>query len=509
MKKGEVPQLSSKWWEKNKAKTLLNTGLGAALRVYEAKKERFDWDGVLDALKDVDAAAKKAVSKCSDTLHKETKECLQKFPGVIKKEAEEAKKKKSEEEKKKQEKGSEVAKQKIGSPEVLWARSIGEEFTKKYAGNFPWLKSLQAGMIELKVNSDMQKTLLQEGDQVIAMRMIDTCNKLFWAALEDLKKDAEGVENAEEKVMIAEFTSTAKNAGTILAKQIAAVPKREWDKYIAKKKQYKDYKVQVAINATIGGLKAVGSGLALAAAVPTGGASLAFGIIGAFNSVMDIAKQCRDGFQEAETVIKRMAKNLKTMSEEFEDTKKQAAAKAKLVGGTIANTILAFPVLPTIKTVSDDYSLADNKAAGLNVKAVALGKGAMKVMDKIDALDDLLSKSKDKKAVAKAQKQIVELRKKVSSLFDETHAMGERVSATEDALEGVKELIDEVKQGAGKYITAFERIFPAVYNVAMGLANAGVGFAEAKSALEFANTGIGLANDLLLEVKNQVEAGEG
>ena len=49
MKKGATPELDSKWWSKNKAKTMKKSGLGAELKSYEVLKAKAELSGQSDA----------------------------------------------------------------------------------------------------------------------------------------------------------------------------------------------------------------------------------------------------------------------------------------------------------------------------------------------------------------------------------------------------------------------------------------------------------------------------
>ena len=94
MKKGAVPQLTFTWWDKNKPSTLPATGLGKALKAYEAAKKNINDKCTVEVLREareklyeVNETATAAIKKCNKTLHKETIEALERFDGVVKQEA--------------------------------------------------------------------------------------------------------------------------------------------------------------------------------------------------------------------------------------------------------------------------------------------------------------------------------------------------------------------------------------------------------------------------------------
>ena len=83
MKKGDKFKLSYDWWNRDRPKGLLPSGLGAALKAYEHAAEEFDkalkrknhstpimdvFQKADDALEDVDKARLKAIKLCMATF---------------------------------------------------------------------------------------------------------------------------------------------------------------------------------------------------------------------------------------------------------------------------------------------------------------------------------------------------------------------------------------------------------------------------------------------------------
>lgn len=92
MKKGAKPQLSAKWWSKNKAKTLKSSGLGKALSKWEQLRKELDdpqsrnkklFSQAQKALLDVQKTATLAQDKCNPKKHAETLACLKLFPKAV------------------------------------------------------------------------------------------------------------------------------------------------------------------------------------------------------------------------------------------------------------------------------------------------------------------------------------------------------------------------------------------------------------------------------------------
>ncbi|MBW4091304.1 MAG: hypothetical protein HIU82_09370 [Proteobacteria bacterium] len=100
MKDSDVPELAYAWWKKNQPVTLPSTGLGEALKAYEAARATAKptkdvkavddcvaaYDTALSALADLTPAVTKAQAKCNKVLHATCLRVLGKYPGVITKE---------------------------------------------------------------------------------------------------------------------------------------------------------------------------------------------------------------------------------------------------------------------------------------------------------------------------------------------------------------------------------------------------------------------------------------
>lgn len=502
MKKGETPKLDSEWWKKNKPGTLNATGLGAALRTYEVHVDKFEWAEALEALEVVEDKVAEALKKCSKVLHGDVIECLKKYPAVLK--AETARLEDRMEAELEKEDDQKAPKQTVGDPEVLWSKSLGAVFMETYGSKHPRLTSVTGGVMELKLNADLRRTLEKEGAEVIAMRMVDSCNKLFDRCLAEVHKRLKTVTATEDDELEKEvedvFDDVIGKCGPIFKK----IPDAEWNKFLAKKKQYKDYQVKVVYNAGLTTLKAAATAVSLGGAVVTGGATLAMSIVGAVYVCTEVAKQIREAAVEAEDVLHALVKDLGRMKDEFEDVKTKAGAKAKAVGSTIGNTILGYPAFPSIARCRQEIDLADDKTAGLSVKHVKLGREIGKALSKLEALDKVLYSSELSEKV-KIQKKVAKLRAGLDDSLNATHAIGARVHDCEGMLKKLDRFMQKVEAGAPSWIDAFDRFFPLAYNLAVSTANAGCGVDSSKSLTETGSVLATLGAEVLSEIKKQVE----
>ena len=91
MKKGEMPQLSEKWWKTNKGGTVKDVGLAKALEAYEdanrllrTGESTLAYDEVVKSLKSLAPVVTKQIAACTKALHTETIDALKRYEPLIK-----------------------------------------------------------------------------------------------------------------------------------------------------------------------------------------------------------------------------------------------------------------------------------------------------------------------------------------------------------------------------------------------------------------------------------------
>ena len=288
------------------------------------------------------------------------------------------------------------------------------------------------------------------------------------------------------------------------------IPEARWKKFVASKKQYKQYKIKTGLDITIGVLSTAGGAVAVAGAAATGGASLVLGIVGLVRGIAALAKQIQDAARDAEKVEKVLKGDLDTLMKRYQNAQGEAKKKtqgASEVGASVLKGIIGAdaPFLATLPKCTSNYDLWDNKVAGLGVGGRKLSAEIVKGLKACDKLDKTLQGSKDaevRKVLTKLKKARASLDKALNGCSD---MMG-RVSHAETNMPKLKRMLDALNAQNPKYAEIFDRVFPAVVNLTLAGANAGVGFSEAKSVLEGVNTGLGLFNDIASEGKTQLEA---
>src|ERR1039457_4260718 len=277
MKKGETPQFNEAWWKEGRPLLFSDPGLDKKLKEYEVAEDQFAYDKMLKSLGEIREMAKTIVGKCKDA---DTVEALKKYPNLISTKETEIKKKIAEAKAKESQNGN-PAPQKMGGPVVIWSRDVAEQVTKKYAAK--WL-DFKGCVVQLKLNDDILKVLEKEEDHATPAFMVDDANELCDKVVDEIVAKARSLEpgllkGRKPEEISAELQKDVKTLVTNLGIQVSKIPAARWNKFVAQKKQYKEYKIQSAQSVVLGTLGVIASGLSIAAAVPTGGATLALGIV--------------------------------------------------------------------------------------------------------------------------------------------------------------------------------------------------------------------------------------
>ena len=513
MKKGAVPELNQKWWSKNKGVTVPKTGLGDVLKDYEIAKDRSspDYEDMLKKLALVEKKVKVAIDKCNKTLHSETIDALKKYPGVIK--AEETWIKKNYEAYKKRfedEVSGKVPVQKVGGPVIVWKREIGKDVLKGVKAKNIDLR-FKATM-QLKLNDDILDTLEKAKDNVSAALMSESAEKLgkkLIAGIIDIvdKVDAAVGKAADDQAadkLCSKAETEIKSLLEAQEKEIKKIPAMVWAEFVKRNNQYKDYKIKAGTDLAIQTLTVVGGAVATgAAAAGTFGAGGAIGVVALVRDCANLAKQIYNLAIEAETVQKGLKGDIDTLTKAYRN-------KARLIGQEATGTVLKAalstdaPFIATLPKCNSNLELFDNKVAGLEVNGRKYASSVTKTLLKIGQLENDLQKLTNKNA-RKAFDKLVETRKNLDKSLIESSKMMKRVRKTKPDIEGLKKALDALNDSNPKYMQIFDKVLPVVVNLALAGASAGVGFVDAKSALDTANTALGLSNAVLNEVKGGIE----
>ena len=395
---------------------------------------------------------------------------------------------------------------------VIWKREIDSEVKNIYKS--VTLPSIKGYVVQLELSDQIMDALENENDHLTPALMVEDAQEACAATVKTIAgrlKQLDEACNGQPVDVVEKAVKAIKPSieGDIskLGLELKNVPKARWDKWVATKKQYKAYRWDCATKVTLGTLGAVGSGLAIAAAIPTGGATLALGIVGGARSGLELFKISAKMWVGAETAQKKVMASVETLQKIYVDTlKKSQKGGVKESGFSVINAILPLELAPTLSVVTSDSDLWGNKLAGIEVSADKKTKHALKLLKEADALEDLLKKSKSKDAKTILDK-LEKMQREVDNALNLCTNESARVRVGRKAHEHfTRSILPALKSKQPEWVEIFDRVLPTFVNLALAGGGAGQGFTEASKAVDYVQASLDLANGVLGEIKAQLEA---
>ncbi len=523
MKKGETPQLSAKWWTKNKARTLGKTGLAEALRNYQISLEQDDTKAMLTALDKVKKTVDAAIKQCKPKTHAETLQALKKFDKVIA----DARKEHSQKQKKAPQQ-PQPAPQQFGQEVVIWKRDLGERVVVQLQsdGKKPAWLTLKGFEIAQKIDGQLLIEMRKEKDYITPQQIADDSEKLAnqiakrvkvrileidSLAQQDPKNaDPKKMKKAVEKLIKAEMVRSEP--------QFKAIIRDRWNGFAKQRKQYSRYKIRSAVTIVTGvvGVAIGVGGLALgiaatAGAVPSMGGTLplaipglAIGAAATLRSSIGLAKNIKDLGTSADKIAKSLKGHLETLIARYDNAKKTQIAAETGMSSLKAILGTDVPFMSSIPKCNDQFKLLEQKIAGLNVECRKLTKKIVDGLDKVDKLADAIKRLKDKKAKA-AYKRLVQARRVLNRALDKCSDLGGKMTRGEKAIKHLRPFLDELNSKDTKFNKVFDKIAPRVTSIALALGSAGFGFGDAGGVAEFVEAGAGLVLDMGFEAGDLID----
>jgi hypothetical protein len=485
-----APKVDSDWWKKfEDTRHLKSPQVKQALSVYQEAARQHDYHAMAAALSQVHTAAKALYDHEHQSMAQGE---LVNFLKAVKHAWEEAEK---------QAKAS-APKQTISGPVRLWEIDMGDEVEKKYPNS--WLE-IKGYTVTLMVNGDIRELLEKEKAHAVAQTMVDDSHVLCDRAIAHILAVLHNFDPAKsgnpslEGAKLAEHEAEKEIRATVtkLAAEVAKVPQVRWNHFLEQHAQYHSYQLKVAGDFVLGTLSlgAVVTGVVLA--IPTGGASLALGIVATARGTAGLLTNCVDFCRDAEAVHQSLNEDLKALIGAYRGAFSGAVGAAEMTS-TVLKSILGthLPFLKTLSKCNSDYKLLQGKVAELAMNQNQVSKRTLTLLEQIEQLEKLLAHARSAEA-HNIHEMVVRLQKTVHSGLDKTSELGASVSKAEKAMPAIEEMLKELNSTNPKYAEIFDKMLPALTNAGLGLGGFGTGIASATSAIEFGQAAVSLGTDIV------------
>ena len=393
---------------------------------------------------------------------------------------------------------------------VVFTFDVSKQFNSKYKSKI-FVKAEKA-LLRLTIDDKVMDELEKSKDRdLAAAKIVEKAQKLCKQVTDDLAVQMSNLdkilprlpdEQAREKA-VKDYRAVVEKQLDDLAEKLKELPEEQWKKFLAKyaeaKKEYKSYKVNAVVDVTVGTLGVVGSGIALAGTVHTGGASLVLGVIGMTRSVAQIAQVVYSIAVDVETQSNALKDDVESLLKQFTESKGKAIGKD--LAKTTVNAVFGAPFFTTASTASSKAETLGGKVSGTYVGGVKLSRKVTESLNAMKKLEGDLAKLKGKD-LKKAEEKLTTLQGKFSKLFDNAADMNAKAKRVEKDLKTIKKVLEELKKETTT-LAYVEKALTVLTNLALAGASAGVSISgDAGNALALANDGLSLGNSVLSEVKD-------
>lgn len=322
-------------------------------------------------------------------------------------------------------------------------------------------------------------------DPLLHQMLVDECKNAFTAALRKIASalqayDAECGRNGNDVFKYAESRKKMLqrvDAEVAEAKRAAlAGIDRRWMTVQQQKREYKSYRLGVGIKIAkgVGGL--LGAGAGVAGAVPTGGATLAIAVVGAYRALADGGKALWECAQGADAVQKRIEKGLKSLKDSY--ARGQAQGVGRELAASAANALLKVP-LTNVATLDNDVKLWRGKLTHLRFLAHYLATELGKLLESAGKLGLQLT---TEQAPEKIRASLKAVEADVNKLLTDGFviaSMGRRVQIQKShqdaerglaAQEEVVKALEALKSGRSAAVDYFDKVIGIVADAAVSIA---------------------------------------
>ena len=251
-----------------------------------------------------------------------------------------------------------------------------------------------------------------------------------------------------------------------------------WAELARTKKEYAKYKWKAGIKVSLGVASLVTSVTIMASSAASFGATAIPGILGMVRTSAQLAQQCKALYEELETTIKTLNRNLGKVSESYRNASKAKLAASEMAAMLIQKVIVV--EMPSIKLCQDLLGRGRSKLDGVVVKSHDIAKKLEVALKGIDAIA--------KKADTKSRKKLDDISGSLGGLIFAIEAEVTRAGKGKRELDNSEKIV--------KALAARQPAFLAYVDKAMIVIDLGAGATGWQDVVQNAS---GLVLDLAVD----------
>ena len=284
---------------------------------------------------------------------------------------------------------------------IIEQKKLAENITSKVKPVHLKVPSL---LFRLDVPTEKAIRKAYDEDPLLRQKLTDAAGKVYdsierqmeiatrgWdAKVEKVKSD-----DAAKKALAKEYQKLFESQVDLAVKAAQKNTEAVWTELVRTKKDYSKYKWKAGIKVSLGTASLITTVAIMASSGASFGATAIPGILGVMRTSSQLAQQCKALYDELETTVKQLNKNLAKVSATYKDASKAKLAAAEMSAMLIQKVLTV--ELPSIKLCQELLGRGRSKCDGVVVKSHDIAKKLEKALVGVDAIMKKASgKSKDK-----------------------------------------------------------------------------------------------------------------
>ena len=200
----------------------------------------------------------------------------------------------------------------------------------------------------------------------------------------DAKVEKVGQDESAKKSLAKEYQKLFEGQVDLAVKAAQKNTEAVWTELVRTKKDYAKYKWKAGIKVSLGAAGIVTTVAIMASSGATFGATAIPGILGVIRSTSQLAQQCKALYDELETTVKQLNKNLAKVQATYADASKARLAAAEMSAMLVSKVLTV--ELPSIKLCADLLGRGRSKCDGVVVKSHDIAKKLETALKGVDAI---------------------------------------------------------------------------------------------------------------------------
>ena len=356
----------------------------------------------------------------------------------------------------------------MGKDVVIWKMDVSAEVKK--AVDFQWLETFKGFGLELKLNDDILDVLEAESDFTTPAFMVEDAQEIGKETVDAIVAAAGKIDAASKgkKPQVVDklrqgFEKVVKQLMATQGKKLEKVPDARWKKFVARYKQYKDYKIKAGFNVAIGTLSVAGSAAGIVGSAAPGWRLASW----RWCAALPVWSSSFTIWRWTPTRSARILKSdCDTLEERYKSAAKMVAAEttATTVKGILGTDM---PFVATLPKAQANYELWDNKVAGVTIAGRRASAGITEAMKRCNTLEAQIKNAENKEA-RKIYQKIVKARKLLDKSLTSTSDIMAKVRNFEKNGPALKKVLDALEAKNTDFNKVFEKVFPTVVGLSLG-----------------------------------------